>query len=348
VRLGSIPSRTERETMVRTHLSGIHPRSEELVEVTRRADRGKAGADEVGQRQSDDDKALLQAQLSGGLSDIWSGGLDWQDILRPLALGSEGFEIGAVTRFFDTNSFYRQPTITGEIRANGIAKRSEIRVPALEESGKKKAGARGRSAGADPIRGLSVLPGPYTFARLALDHHYRSFGERIAAVSRVVAAAAEHAVRKGAAHVLLVEPALVVTPPSRDQWPQVRDSVEKVTKGLGVHVTLHTQFGDLAPVARDALDLRVDAVSADFFSTELDALRPVKWTKGLVVGAIDGRNSLLEESADVAAFAEKVRGALEPKSIALAPSCALEYLPRNVADLKVNVLGRAAVLMGGG
>lgn len=138
---------------------------------------------------------------------------------------------------------------------------------------------------------------------------------------------------------------MVVTPPSRDQWPQVREAFERVTKGLGVGTTLHTQFGDLAPVAADALDLRVDAVSADFLSTELDALRPVKWTKGLVVGAVDGRNSLLEEPRDVAAFASRARVALEPRSLALAPSCALEYLPRNVADLKVSALGKAAALL---
>jgi 5-methyltetrahydropteroyltriglutamate--homocysteine methyltransferase len=145
--------------------------------------------------------------------------------------------------------------------------------------------------------------------------------------------------------VTLVEPSLVVRPPARDAWPQVREAYERVTKGLGVPVTLHTQFGDLAPVARAALDLRVDAVSADFLATELDALRPVRWDKGLVIGAIDGRNSLIEEPADVARFAGEVRDALEPKTVALAPSCALEYLPRTVADEKVKVLGRAGALL---
>jgi 5-methyltetrahydropteroyltriglutamate--homocysteine methyltransferase len=334
--------------MVSSHLSGLHPRSEELVEVTRREDRGKASPSEVARQQSADEAALLETQTAAGISDLWSGGLDWQDILRPLALGSQGIQIGSVTRFFDTNSFYRQPTVTGEIRSNGVAKRPELRVPEIGAAKQGKPGAQRRKGAASGPRALAILPGPYTFSRLALDHHYRSFAERIAAVARVVAAAAEHSVRKGAAHVLLVEPSIVVTPPTRDQWPQVKDAIAKVTRGLGVETTLHTQFGDLAPVAAQALDLPVDSLSADFFSTEIDALRPVKWTKGLVVGAIDGRNSLPEEPEDVAAFARRAREALEPKSLAIAPSSALEYLPRNVADLKVNVLGKAAALLGGG
>ena len=334
---------------MRAHLSGLHPRSEEYVEVTRRADRGKATAAEVAKQAAADEEALLATQSAAGLSELSTGNLDWQDIFRPLAEGSDGFEIGAVTRFFDTNSFYRQPTITGEVRANGIAKRRELRVPPAAATGDRK-GARkkGKSPAGHSPRGLAILPGPYSFAALALDHHYDSFGERIAAVSRLVAAAAELQVKRGAGHVLLVEPALCARPPSRDQWPQVREAVARVTKGLGVGTTLHTQFGDLAPVARHVLDLPVDSVSVDFFSTELDALRPVGWDRGLVVGAIDGRNSLLEEAGDVAAFAADVQKALEPKSLALAPSCALEYLPRTVADKKVATLGEAAALLGGG
>src|SRR5438552_10949257 len=38
--------------------------------------------------------------------------LRWQDIFRPLVDGTEGLETGALTRFLDTNSFFRAPSAT--------------------------------------------------------------------------------------------------------------------------------------------------------------------------------------------------------------------------------------------
>src|SRR3990170_3860452 len=122
--------------MVRTHLSGIHPRSEDVVEATRRADRGKAEKGEVDRLIDADVDALARTQADAGITDVSAGNLDWQDIFRPLAESGGGIEIGAVTRFFDTNTFYRQPTIVGEVRANGIGKRRELRV--LDAGGDKK------------------------------------------------------------------------------------------------------------------------------------------------------------------------------------------------------------------
>ena len=38
--------------------------------------------------------------------------LRWQDLFRPLLEASEGLDPGALTRFLDTNTFYRAPSAT--------------------------------------------------------------------------------------------------------------------------------------------------------------------------------------------------------------------------------------------
>ena len=42
--------------------------------------------------------------------------LAWQDLFRPLVDASEGLEAGGLTRFLDTNTFFRAPHATGTPR----------------------------------------------------------------------------------------------------------------------------------------------------------------------------------------------------------------------------------------
>src|SRR5919197_6282552 len=81
---------------------GIYPRSEALVQATREVDRDLA--------------ELVSAQQAAGVDLLADGMLRWQDHFRPLLEAADGLETGALTRFLDTNTFYRAPRATGEPR----------------------------------------------------------------------------------------------------------------------------------------------------------------------------------------------------------------------------------------
>ena len=91
---------------------GIYPRSEQLVQATRDLDRGRTPQQAVDERVEGDLAELVSVQQQAGLDLLTDGMLRWQDLFRPLLEASEGLETGALTRFLDTNTFYRAPHAT--------------------------------------------------------------------------------------------------------------------------------------------------------------------------------------------------------------------------------------------
>ena len=91
---------------------GIYPRSEALVQATRDLDRGRTTQEAVDEQVERDFAELVAAQQAAGVDLLTDGMLRWQDHFRPLLEGADGLETGALTRFLDTNTFYRAPKAT--------------------------------------------------------------------------------------------------------------------------------------------------------------------------------------------------------------------------------------------
>src|SRR5919202_2132089 len=99
---------------VRAYIPGIYARSEELVQATRDLDRGRTTEDAVEEQQNKDLHVFLDAQREAGLDYLSDGLLNWQDIFRPFAETAEGLKPGPLTRFLNTNTFYRAPVVKME------------------------------------------------------------------------------------------------------------------------------------------------------------------------------------------------------------------------------------------
>jgi 5-methyltetrahydropteroyltriglutamate--homocysteine methyltransferase len=91
---------------------GLYARSEALVQATRDLDRGRTTEAAVEEQHDQDRATLVEAQEQAGLDLLTDGMLTWQDIFRPLLEASDGLEPGALTRYLDTNTFYRAPSAT--------------------------------------------------------------------------------------------------------------------------------------------------------------------------------------------------------------------------------------------
>ena len=91
---------------------GIFPRSEALVQATRDLDRKRTTEEAVDAQVASDREELLSVQQEAGLDLITDGMLTWQDLFRPLLDTADGLEPGPLTRFLDTNTFYRAPHAT--------------------------------------------------------------------------------------------------------------------------------------------------------------------------------------------------------------------------------------------
>ncbi len=143
-------------------------------------------------------------------------------------------------------------------------------------------------------------------------------------------------------HLQFCDPSLVVQPPEDGGWDLVADAYTRACGGVEGTTSIHTCFGDVAPVLDRLLDLPADVVGADLFATDLPSLRAVDVDKAIALGCVDARNSLVESPEDVLGFATRAVEALDPPAVALTTNCDLEFLTRAIAGEKVTALGEAA------
>jgi 5-methyltetrahydropteroyltriglutamate--homocysteine methyltransferase len=249
-------------------------------------------------------------QQAAGVDFLGDGMLRWHDLFRPLVEASEGLEPGALTRFLDTNTFYRAPSVTGTPR---------LRRP-----------LDGRYVPPLPGPRLVTLPSPYAFAK--------DTGLKPRELAEAVLAPEIRAV--DAELVVLAEPFL-----AREERPDVdllADAVDALEGGPPL--ALQLVFGDAGPLLPRLAELPVDAIGVDFYATSLDAV-PEGFPKQLLAGVVDVRSSMLEDPHELAQFAARLQERVE--NVALTPNGDLQHVAEPYARQKVARLGAAKTALVG-
>lgn len=102
---------------------GIAPRSDELLLLGSDLGRGRVSQAAFDEQVAQETEAWLVLQTEAGINLREDGKLNWPDHLRPIVKATRGFAPGIddapVTRWYEDNRFYRQPTVVGELRFNG-------------------------------------------------------------------------------------------------------------------------------------------------------------------------------------------------------------------------------------
>jgi 5-methyltetrahydropteroyltriglutamate--homocysteine methyltransferase len=247
---------------------GIYPRSEELVQATRDLDRGRTTQEAVEEQVERDFAELVSAQQAAGLDLLADGMLRWQDHFRPLLEAADGLETGALTRFLDTNTFYRAPKAASDA--------PKLSSP-LDE------------------RYVSPLPGPRLVtlpSPSALAHGTGLAPKELA--ENVLKPALDGL---DAELVVLAEP----FDPSLDELAEALEALAG-----GPKLALWLEFHDAGPaLERGAAELPVDGLGIDFFATHIEAV-PAGFDKLMLAGVIDGRSSVPEEPREIAAFVDRL------------------------------------------
>ncbi|MCA3749196.1 MAG: hypothetical protein IN808_08690 [Rubrobacter sp.] len=302
---------------IKAYAPGIYARSEELVQATRDLDRGRTTPEAVESRRREDLAALLRAQEEAGLDYLSDGLLVWQDIFRPFCEAARGLEPGPLTRFLNTNTFYRAPVPTGE----PLGLDSPLGPPYFEVSELPRG------------RWVATLPSPHAMAAFAA-------GELDARelAGRVLRPQVEWLAENGCALVVLQEAALFGG--NIDLHP-LGAALEELRGPLPL--ALQLPFGDAGEVLGELVELDVEAIGVDFYSTDVEAL-PRPFPKTLLAGVVDARNSLLEDPQEVAKFG---RGLLEELDgeLHLVPNGDLQFVPERIARQKLARLGEAAKIL---
>jgi 5-methyltetrahydropteroyltriglutamate--homocysteine methyltransferase len=310
--------------MVEVQLSGAFPRSEKLVATTRAFERGKANQDDVNASLREDNLSLASLQKDSALDFCVDGQLNWQDLLRPFSELFTGIEPGRLTRWFDNNTFYRAPIVTGKISFKGGNVDKFFRADAYPKNGQKKV----------------VLPSPFAFAALAENKDPSSFKAIVDEFSHALRDLTKSLGALGYSCFQFSEPSLCAKMRTEEDFAIARNGIQTCAKGLAGKTILHTYFADASRAIVGLIDFPVDFIGIDFYATSLDAFPDVRFNRGLVCGCLDGRNSLMETPKEIHGFITKVREKLEPKGLVVAPNSDLDFLPQSVAEKKVRLLGK--------
>ncbi|HYM39082.1 MAG TPA: hypothetical protein VEY12_02905 [Thermoplasmata archaeon] len=324
--------------MVRTTVVGSYPRigdtheEQALRRAIARFDKGEATEADLLAAEQDTVHGVLREQAEAGADLVTDGLVRWNDSQSHLARKLAGVEVGGLVRYFDTNTYYRQPIVTATLDWRGPILVDEWRFAA--------------EACHAPVK--AVLTGPVTLASLALDRHY---GKRRALALAFADALAEEVAAlqaAGAAHIQVDEPILTREP---EDLPLVAETFERLASRKGTaELILATYFGDVARIYRDLLEIPADAFLLDLVQGAKTWSQLVKRgsEKPLVLGVVDARNTRLEDPRALAARVRRLQDSVDLNRSYLAPSNGLEFLPREKARQKLAVLVAAATRIGGG
>jgi len=297
--------------------TGPFPRPEALVKATRDLDRGRIRPEEAEAAYAEAEREVARVETELGLDARTGGHLRWPDLFRPFTLGWTGVRAGPLTRFFETNTFYRQPILEAP-----------------------PSGGRAGLAGWVPrgSRALAILPGPYTFAALA-DVRYRPTepGGATVDVAAALAADLEGLGGERPERILFHEPMLVVDPP-REAWPSVLEAYRRLAAACaGAASSVWTYFGDAGPLLEELASLPVGAVGFDLLYSDL---RPGATVRGKAVGlgVLDPSTTIPEAPGELARLVRAAEAALRPTELWLGPNPPLDLLPFDAATAKLRTL----------
>jgi 5-methyltetrahydropteroyltriglutamate--homocysteine methyltransferase len=307
--------------------TGSYPRIGETLELQelRRTysawERGEKTADDLRAAEDAAARAAINDQVRAGLDLVTDGQSRWYDPISHLAGKLAGIEINGLLRFFDTNFYFRQP-----VAKEKIARKDGLVLVEYDFA---------RSVSPKPVK--PVLTGPYTLAKFTLVSQgpYPNLDTLVKAYADCLAAEIQALAAAGAEVVQLDEPAILKHPAD---FPVLQRAIEYLSKHKGrARLALCVYFGDPAPLYERLQKLPVDILSLDFtYNPKLVTKIVMSGSNHILgLGLIDGRNTKLEDPAEVAAQVERLLPRVRAEFCYLHPSCGLEYLPRDRAFAKL-------------
>jgi 5-methyltetrahydropteroyltriglutamate--homocysteine methyltransferase len=303
---------------------GDTPQLQLLRQARDRWERGETTAEALAAVESDVTAQIVREQIAAGVEIPTDGQVRWPDPFSYFTGNLNGVFLNGLRRFFDTNTYFRQPVVTGRISRKG---------PRFSADYRQATKAAGR-----PVK--AVLPGPYTLAQSSMvQGGYRSLHALALAYAAVLAQEVAELASAGAAMVQIDEPGILKHP---EDAAVLGEALVVLARGKGAaRVSLATYFGDAAPIYDDLQDMPVEMLHFDLTSGPrvIRLIAERGSDKGISLGLIDARTTKLETPDAVFPVLEYVGRQLRGPAH-LAPSAGLEYLPRGRARGKLEAMRR--------
>ncbi len=306
---------------------GEGPDGQKLRRAIARSDRGQISSEELAHVKDEVTREVIEEQADAGLDMVTDGMIRWDDGQTYIARQLEGFEATGLLRYFDTNTYYRQPVAKRPVGWTGPITVDDYRF----------------AVGCTTLPVKAIITGPYTLAKLSRSEHHRDLSHlamELADAMRQEALALEE---EGAPLLQVDEPAIVR---NKEDWGLFQQVMERFTRGLTVERMLYTWFGDVSGLD-GFFGLDFDGFGLDFVMgpANFDLLNGFPMEKTLGLGILDARNVRMESVEQISKTVMDVSNRVSLDRIYLTPSCGLDYLPRETAIAKLRRMAEGAAAL---
>jgi len=302
--------------LISSYTFGIYPRSEELIEATRK---NTENLDSLSQKETDE---YITAQKNANLGFVSDPLLKWDDIFRPFSNLSEVTPT-ALNRIYEMNTFYRVLSFDGSAFTDGgntIKSNLDSSLP------KNKTVA---------------IPEPFTFAELHTSNGLKRKEDFVINLAKMLRVEIDSLVESGFEVIQLLAPSIAYN--KEVDFGVVSDALKIITGGLKAKTILHTYFGDVSTKIESLLNLPVSGLGFDITTTPASSIEKHSFSdKILTVGIINSFNTAIEKPQECIKQIDEINAQTKPKESYVSNNFDLEYVPKEFAMNKISVLGEIA------
>jgi len=302
--------------LISSYTFGIYPRSEELIEATRK---NTENLDSLFQSETEE---YITAQKNANLGFVSDPLLKWDDIFRPFS-NLSGVTPTALNRIYEMNTFYRVLSFDGSAFTDGgntIKSNLDSSLP------KNKTVA---------------IPEPFTFAELHTSNELKRKEDFVINLAKMLRVEMNSLVESGFEVIQLLAPSIAYN--KEVDFGVVSDALKILTDGLKAKTILHTYFGDVSKKIESLLDLPVSGLGFDITTTPASSIEKHSFSdKILTVGIINSFNTAIEKPQECIKQIDDINAKTKPKESYVSNNFDLEYVPKEFAMKKISVLGEIA------
>ena len=302
--------------MISSYTFGIYPRSEELIEATRK---NTENLDSLFQRETEE---YITAQTNANLGFVSDPLLKWDDIFRPFSNLSEVTPT-ALNRIYEMNTFYRVLSFDGSAFTDG----GNTVQSNLDSS--------------LPKNKTVAIPEPFTFAELHTSKKFKIKDDFVINLAKMLRTEIDSLVESGFEVIQLLAPSIAYN--KEVDFGLVSDALKIITDGLKAKTILHTYFGDTSAKIESLLDLPVSGLGFDITTTPISSIEKHSFSdKLLTIGIVNSFNTAIEKPQECIKQIDEINAKTNPKESYVSNNFDLEYVPKEFAMNKISVLGEIA------
>ena len=302
--------------MISSYTFGIYPRSEELIEATRKH------TENLTLLFQKETEGYINAQKNANLGFVSDPLLKWDDIFRPFA-NSRAVKPAALNRIFEMNTFYRVLSFDGSDFPDG-----DNTVQSNLDSSL-------------PKNKTVAIPEPFTFAELHTSNELKRKEDFAINLAKMLRREIDSLVESGFEVIQLLAPSIAYN--KEVDFGLVSDALKIITDGLKAKTILHTYFGDVSTKIESLLDLPVSGLGFDITTTSASSIEKHSFSdKLLTIGIINSFNTAIENPQECIKQVDGINAKTKPKESYVSNNFDLEYVPKEFAMNKISVLGEIA------